>query len=433
MCPRTCAKLMAEFEADRADRLRGVDEGERDRVTLAAEAERKWTEAQQSVTELEAKTASLQVMVEQLEARKSEEERVELEQRRAQVEKAQDELLEQLGLTELSTRQLATLVLELGRHGVENKDDFVKMIRVQREAAAAEGDDEKEVTSSAVDEEMKEFRKRDDERKRETRRIERQIEERRKKKEQKEKEAQEAAEAARVAAEEAGTPIEDSTTTDEATAGVEEEEEEELVLPEVETHPVDVLFAKLSASEEFAREETASARQQYDETKKELTTEESNLKTARGVVEKAYGPDRILLAVKDECIESTSGKYVYKACFFGKATQDSTSLGTMKELKGEVESEKDTAELNDRYKLRFEHGTKCWNGPHRSLAVDVVCGPLPMELYDVQEPSTCVYSAKLRSPIACDAEHREALTKLDARMVSAVTPHHIEVEVPATL
>ncbi len=50
-------------------------------------------------------------------------------------------------------------------------------------------------------------------------------------------------------------------------------------------------------------------------------------------------------------------------------------------------------------KLAFTGGTKCWN---------VVCGEATA-LGSIEEPSTCVYSATLVTPIACG---REAASEL---------------------
>ena len=50
---------------------------------------------------------------------------------------------------------------------------------------------------------------------------------------------------------------------------------------------------------------------------------------------------------------------------------------------------------------KFENGEKCWNGPKRSMTVELVCGSTE-SLFDVQEPSRCEYSSKLYTPIACD-------------------------------
>lgn len=428
---------MAAFHAERAEQLRVLEDGERERHELETRAAAAVAEAQENVTALDAAAQSLRVQLEQLEARAEEEERVEREQREKLVLEKEDTLLEQLGLSQLTQRQLATLVLDLARHRVSSSDDVVARVHAAREKAAAalsEEQDEAQTLKSATEMEdaASAYKLREDTRRRETKRIERQIEERRKRKEKREQEAREAAEA-RAKAEAEGGEVPPPTPEQ---ANEEEEEEEELALPEEESHPLDVLLEALTESERFSRTETSAARDARDEVKRQLSTEEKSLETAKSVLSKNYGPDSIFLPLRDECVESApGGAYTYKICFFGKATQDRTSLGSMKDLptKDSETAEEDAGEENP-YRLEFTGGTKCWNGPQRSLTVDIECGALPMELYDIEEPSTCVYKAKLRAPIACDAQHREQVMAPPAEIVqaaAATAPHHIEVEVPA--
>lgn len=424
-CPTgECQRRMQSFQAERADQLRALEDGQRDRRQLMERAKKLLDEAEASAKELEARAEQLRAQLEQLEARAAEEERLEAEERDRQVADKQDVLLRQLGLDQLTQRQLATLVLDMARSRIANSDDTVSLIRSAREQAAAGTEEQSLKDPTQMDDSASAYKKREDTRRRETKRIEREIESRRKKKEQREKEAEEA----RAKAEAEGAEV---PTPEPAPA---EEEEEEPKLPEEEAHPLDVLLDALAESKGFSRAETTAAREARDEVEKQLSTEEKSLEDAKNLLFKSYGPDNVFLALKDECVESAGGAYKYKICFFGKATQDHTSLGTMKDLPSETdETEKDQEDV-DPYRLEFTQGTKCWNGPHRSLTVDVVCGPLPMELYEVEEPSTCVYKGKLRAPLACDEQHRAKIMAPPAdvaRAAAATPPHHIEFEVPA--
>ena len=58
--------------------------------------------------------------------------------------------------------------------------------------------------------------------------------------------------------------------------------------------------------------------------------------------------------------------------------------------------------------LVFDRGSKCWNGPARSLRVALACGPEEV-LSDVAEPETCTYTAVLETPAACSPGLKEAL------------------------
>ena len=57
--------------------------------------------------------------------------------------------------------------------------------------------------------------------------------------------------------------------------------------------------------------------------------------------------------------------------------------------------------------MRFADGATCWNGPKRSITVRLECG-VEEELTQVEEPSTCTYTAVLRTPTACDLANASA-------------------------
>ncbi|QLG73965.1 hypothetical protein HG535_0F04770 [Zygotorulaspora mrakii] len=51
--------------------------------------------------------------------------------------------------------------------------------------------------------------------------------------------------------------------------------------------------------------------------------------------------------------------------------------------------------------IRFEDGSKCWNGPKRSATVFVACGST-VEIINVYETSRCNYGIEVKSPIGCN-------------------------------
>ncbi|KAK1943958.1 Glucosidase 2 subunit beta [Phytophthora citrophthora] len=435
-CASECNEKMEAFRADKKDLIEQVDAGLKDRVALAAEAQKLWDEEEVKKMQIETTVTSKKVMVEQLEARKADEERLEQEEKIKRIGASKQEILSQLGLLDLTKEQLLSIILEIGRTGVSEKHELLPIIRKEREAAY-EG--EEELSNTPMEEKDEAFRERDDARQKETTRIEKLIEEREKEEERK---AQEAKEALEKAAEAAAEGNEAEVAETELPAVIEEEtptEEEDLTLPEVETHPIDLLYEELAASERYEWVQAVMTRKLHEETKKELTEEEKKLSDAQKQLEKNYGDDHVFFALRDKCVDSEAGQYKYKICFFGKATQDHTKLGDMEDIKGPEPAESEgssedtptSAEVETTVKeLKFSNGQKCWNGPNRSLEVKLECGPEPMELRDIEEPSTCVYTAKLRTPAVCSEESREKiLTFNDAK----VAPHHIEIEVPATL
>ncbi|KAG6613039.1 putative glucosidase [Phytophthora cinnamomi] len=434
-CAPDCAARMESFRAGKKGLIEQVEAGLKDRVALAAEAQKLWDEQQQKQKEMEAAAASLRVMAEQLEARKEQEEKLEREEKQSRVQASKREILSQLGLLELSKEQLAAVILEVGRSGVSAKHELLPIIRKEREAAR-EGDEE--LPKTPMEQQDEEFKVRDEARQKETRRIEKLIEEKEKEEERKAQEAKEALEKAAEAAE-AGEAAETAAPETEAPVAVDEEqkEEEDLTLPEVETRPIDKLYEELSASERYERSQALVTRKQHEDTKKELEEKEKELSDAQKVLEKDYGVDHVFFALRDKCVESDAGQYQYKICFFGKATQDHTKLGEMEDFEKPKPSD-DEGSADDASasvdpvveEIKFSNGQKCWNGPNRSLTVKLECGPEPMELFNIEEPSTCVYSAKLRTPAVCSEGDRERIMKFDS---ATVTPHHIEIEVPATL
>ncbi|KAG7386991.1 hypothetical protein PHYPSEUDO_014867 [Phytophthora pseudosyringae] len=441
-CASACAEEMEAFKADKKDLIEQVEAGLKARGALAAEAQQLWEEEEGKKAQVETSVASKKVMAEQLEARKAEDERLESEEKAKRIFASKQEILAQLGLLELSKEQLLSIILEIGRSGVSAKHELLPIIRKEREAAH-EG--EEELPKSPMDEQDEAFRERDDARQKEMRRIEKLLEERRK---EEEEEAQEGKEALEKAAAEGGEGAETVAEPEtEAPAVIEEEEskveEEDLTLPEVEARPTDLLYEELAASERYEWVQAVMTRKQHEDTKKELTEEEKKLTEAQKLLEKDYGEDHLFFALRDKCVESEAGQYKYKVCFFGKATQDSTKLGDMEDIKdpeldeGEGSGEDASAptEVVEAAEtivkeLKFSKGQKCWNGPNRSLTVRLECGPEPMELSDIEEPSTCVYTAKLRTPAACSDEDRERIMTFNG---AKVAPHHIEIEVQPTL
>lgn len=52
--------------------------------------------------------------------------------------------------------------------------------------------------------------------------------------------------------------------------------------------------------------------------------------------------------------------------------------------------------------MDFTGGSTCWNGPSRSLKLQMECG-VKEAMLAVDEPSKCTYVARFSTPAACDA------------------------------
>jgi protein kinase C substrate 80K-H len=97
-------------------------------------------------------------------------------------------------------------------------------------------------------------------------------------------------------------------------------------------------------------------------------------------------------------------RYKYELCWFDKIKQQDlnseydsgVSLG---KWEGWVDG-------SDPKSMRFTNGQMCWNGPARSTTVQLECGPVN-EIIEVEEPSTCTYVMKVRTPAVCEAAEDE--------------------------
>ena len=116
---------------------------------------------------------------------------------------------------------------------------------------------------------------------------------------------------------------------------------------------------------------------------------EHTLRDAKAALGEAdYGPDGARWALRGTCVEKTLQGYVYEVCFYKNARQGSTRLGDYRSTNGST--------------LTYDGGEHCWNGPARSVAVRLECGART-ELVSVDEPRTCAYEARVRTPAVCGA------------------------------
>ena len=121
--------------------------------------------------------------------------------------------------------------------------------------------------------------------------------------------------------------------------------------------------------------------------------------------EARYGADGELYGVRDSCHKIEAGKYEYEVCIFGGSKQrdkgqksGGTSLGNWDGM----ERDKETGQRV----MKWTGGTKCWNGPKRSVAVYVTCGS-ENKVLTADEAQTCEYVFTMESHIACDDDYKK--------------------------
>ncbi|KAG2220891.1 hypothetical protein INT45_013020 [Circinella minor] len=122
---------------------------------------------------------------------------------------------------------------------------------------------------------------------------------------------------------------------------------------------------------------------------------ERKLNTINDDLAKDYGKQHEWLKLKDICTEKNEGEYTYSVCIFGDAYQKSNKDGARVKL-GRFEKFLD----DDHMKQIYSRGTKCWNGPERSVRATFECGG-ETEILEVTEPEKCEYQYRMKTPAVC--------------------------------
>ncbi|CAG8502938.1 18603_t:CDS:10 [Acaulospora morrowiae] len=142
-----------------------------------------------------------------------------------------------------------------------------------------------------------------------------------------------------------------------------------------------------------------NARNSAEEEKKNL---ESKIEDINNKLSKDYGSQEEFAKLDGECFERNTGEYTYSVCMFGAATQKSnndhtsTHLGNFEKWIG-AESKDDPAYYT---KQIYENGIRCWNGPERSVKLQLECG-VENKIISVSEPEKCEYYIKMITPAVC--------------------------------
>ncbi|WRT63265.1 uncharacterized protein IL334_000168 [Kwoniella shivajii] len=162
---------------------------------------------------------------------------------------------------------------------------------------------------------------------------------------------------------------------------------------------------KASKTTSTERPHVAAAREKHRNLSNELNKLHNALFNTEETLEKMdkeYGPQAEWKKLDGVCVDKVAGDYTYELCFFGKATQrsnkDSSSnhMGTFFEWN----SAADQGSLPYYSKQLYKNGAKCWNGPNRSVLVDLSCGTQNV-LLSISEPEKCEYRFKVTSPALC--------------------------------
>lgn len=156
----------------------------------------------------------------------------------------------------------------------------------------------------------------------------------------------------------------------------------------------------------FSSEEAGRAKELMDTA---VRLRDENIRSRREVKEQVRLYDSLevnghgaLLEMKGKCFSIKDGKFEYEVCFLGSIYQTSLEQANSKTLLGSFSSVKETAEGD--ILLLYEQGQHCHAFGARKASVLITCGRAD-EVLEAREPSTCSYSFRMKSPLACTAKY----------------------------
>jgi len=389
-CPNTCSKEAQASKAILNALLEKLEVGTQMRATFVADAKAALNLAASQKQQAEQQKARAESELAQAQELKKQTSLKEEEIKQEKKRKHHDAIHQQLGLSELGEDELRALAVKLIRDG--HGEPLMAAVNEVRKAHQPTALPEVDPTHQLMEDAK---RARD------------------------ERGAMRAAEEA-AAARNAGSTEQQSADqtapapTDSANAAEAQPEKgmQEPPAPpqDVEEDPlptVSELLTKLVGEEQadqFVLPEAEEARNKVVEHEKAKGSLERKVADLSKDLDTAYGEEGEFYFMKGQCYSMKSGSYTYEMCPFGSAKQDSTSLGSWDRY--EFSQDGDTATFY------FKGGTKCWNGPQRSLKAHLTCGPKAGEVKRIEETETCVYEMQVSTAAMCNRAHFEKLKKV---------------------
>ncbi|XP_054162676.1 glucosidase 2 subunit beta-like isoform X2 [Oppia nitens] len=145
-------------------------------------------------------------------------------------------------------------------------------------------------------------------------------------------------------------------------------------------------------------ENAKQARDEYSEVEGKFLDIQNKIREIEVLFETDFGPNDEFMALKNQCFELTDLEYTYKFCPFDSASQRPKNGGTETSL---GRWGKWIGDDNNKYrKMLFEGGAQCWNGPVRTVTVNLSCGT-SNEVIASSEPSRCEYAFEFKTPAVC--------------------------------
>ncbi|KAG0093243.1 hypothetical protein BGZ92_006736 [Podila epicladia] len=147
-----------------------------------------------------------------------------------------------------------------------------------------------------------------------------------------------------------------------------------------------------SPEAEKFKDDADAAQSAFDEASDRRTQVQDNIRDIENKMKTDLGKDEAFAKLFDECFDFKDIEYTYSVCLFGNANQRShstTFLGKFSHWEG------------PNYDVQvYSGGTKCWNGPDRSVKLVMTCGT-QNEIISVAEPAKCEYVFRFQTPAVC--------------------------------
>ncbi|KAG7191662.1 uncharacterized protein KQ657_002931 [Scheffersomyces spartinae] len=148
-------------------------------------------------------------------------------------------------------------------------------------------------------------------------------------------------------------------------------------------------LSKLLQSLKLSPSSSSSKVNEANEVNKQIKQYQTDIDIFTQELNRYYGKDDIYRALNDIKISTDYGDYKYKIALLDSIHQDKVLVGKFANF-----------DEHDESILYYTNGSKCWNGPHRSARIILVCGKTH-EIISISEPEKCEYTIEMTSPIAC--------------------------------
>ncbi|KZT12656.1 uncharacterized protein LAESUDRAFT_668484 [Laetiporus sulphureus 93-53] len=155
--------------------------------------------------------------------------------------------------------------------------------------------------------------------------------------------------------------------------------------------------------------ETSKARKTFNDAERDLKSAQKDLDKTKEELAHLFDPQWFgregeWKKLKGMCLDKEFGDYTYELCLFENAKQKPNKGGASQNL-GKFSSWNDAPGVTpgspEYYsKQKYTGGSKCWNGPNRSVTVLLSCGT-ENEILSVAEPEKCEYQLTMTTPALC--------------------------------